>query len=298
MIKLLYPNTPFMKLNLTTLALLALVACQPSKTVETASTDLVDSTSDQSTSVTDEEYEEDTDGVMELSSESSVFVIETTSRAHALVSKSISVFSDSTEEAEELFQTENIEPVVINQQTTARYPLDGELCDLDFRYQIAFLNGHDIDGWVEGLEVILSEEEGDPYEINGTQYKLMNGMDSGIGPDNEDGLTGCNRYVIPYLYNEQKKTASFFTFAEGVDFFPSDAFLEAYNGRWMCFVSSDGGDAYIERLEVGEDGKIVFYVSVSYQEGGGKFTMEAIEESDGKFVITCVSEVQSEQMGE
>src|SRR5689334_19916626 len=112
-----------MKLNLTTLALLAFAACQP-KPVETTSAIATDSTSDQSASVVDEgDIDEDTDELMELSSGPSIFVIETTSRAQALVSKNVSVFNDSTEEAEELFRTENIEPVVINAQTTARYPL-------------------------------------------------------------------------------------------------------------------------------------------------------------------------------
>lgn len=284
-----------MKLNLTTLALLAFAACQP-KPVETTNSVATDSTSDQSASVVDEgDIEEDTDELMELSSGSSIFVIETSSRAQALVGRNISVMRDSTDEADELFQTENFEPVVINAQTAVRYPLDTDLCSQYFRYQVAFLNGHDIDGWVEGLAVILPDEEGQSYEINGNEYKLMSGQDSGIGPDNEDGLTGCNRYVIPYLYNEKTKKASFFTFAEGVDFYPQDLMIERFFDRWLCFVSSEGGNAYIASVSVSDEGQITFNIEISYQDGGASATIEAYEKSEGEFVVTYVGRVETDE---
>ncbi len=107
---------------------------------------------------------------------------------------------------------------------------------------------------------------GTEVEFNGKKYTLNYLSDTGIGPSDENGLTGCSSYAIPYFYNSEEKTIHFIktnTYQlEGAQ----GLFLSPYL-NWLALESSEGGSVYVEGIET-QESTIIMKLGASYQDGG------------------------------
>ena len=210
----------------------------------------------------------------------------------ALLVPYASVMTD-TLETDLLFTNETFTPVSLISTSTLRVPPDGDLCSQYYWHEVKLPSQNY--GFVKGNYVLKdwSNEEYNNYEfqLNGKSYTLYFLTDAGIGPSDENGLTGCNQYIIPYFYDPEEKLIHFVEggFAEGQKYW-IDTFQD-----WLSFVSSEGGSASITGMEV-TDNKITVKIGVSYQDGGASIAMTILFEDD-RFLpsgITVLDEVQPE----
>ena len=272
--------------------LFSLTACQ-TKTVSESKT--VDTVAVDTLAVDTAHYDEQTIGTADpvaSRNTSSPEVIESVftidfARTDAIIGPDNHVYSDTSEEATNLWDTQTMEMVFINKEVSKKDPYLTDFCEQKYWYYVTFLSHKDTTAWVNGVDVLLKPNvsEGKIYTINATKYILYMGTDSG----NPDG-PGCLSYAIPYFYNEEKKTISFL--AVGTDIsIPSSAFVDRYGRDWLTLISSsDTGSASLQHIDI-EEGTIRMYLNVSYQEGGAK-AIVYVNENNGMFTVASVENIE------
>lgn len=278
----------------TTFVVIFLVsACTPQKSTESKA----DSLASQNTIVA-------TDSVTSLQAPpvlvnvpeaSSTFTLRTTDYNAVLISGT-TIYSDTTENSNEILDFEAPEAVKIISQTILYYPLDADLCSQNPMFEVTLsLNEKEITGWVDGNQIILAEETAGQLisEIvyQNKSYQLFIGRDAGIGASDQNGLTGCNEYQIPYLLDRENRTISFIDYGNaGVLNGDENGISPYYN--WVSFISSEGVSVETTSVTVDDDGDYIYFqLSISFQEGGQQATMHVKKEGDSfKAMLVSVND--------
>lgn len=195
-----------------------------------------------------------------------------------------SIYSDTTQAASLISQVKDLTEVSIDSQSSVRQPGE-DLCRQYYFYEVT-LKGTGTKGWVSGTSVLQlanvpSTNSSQVFTISGNEYQLYYLVDSGIGPSDENGLTGCNQYYIPFFFNEQNKTVRFI---KSTTVTSNNYFVSTYLD-WLCFISSDGGRVRVSQIEIEEGNIINFSLSAEYQEGGAEAVMNVIE-TDSVFTFS------------
>ena len=203
-----------------------------------------------------------------------------------------SIYSDSTDESNILMETKTLTPKQTHITSALASPAGADICNQYFWYTVSTGKG---EGWVYGKNVLQAIERA-PYsklEIAGTPYDLYYLFDSGVGPSNKDGLTGCNQFYIPHLWHREKGTLLFIQ--DGNLSLPDKSFTTSYSGYgWLSFISSEGGSARIQSIEYTKsESSFHLFVNVGYQEGGSKFHM-IVAEREGNLVLQAFDEVNED----
>src|SRR6185436_11251766 len=118
----------------------------------------------------------------------------------------------ASQESEVVKELTEFTPALQIQRTSAREPEDYGICSHYFWYEVKLNDG--TKGWVYGASVEIKSEAnnasaGIEIEVNGKKYTLDFLEDTGIGPSDENGLTGCSSYSVPYFYNSEENTMHF-----------------------------------------------------------------------------------------
>jgi len=248
------------------LLLFVLLSCSSKKSSEQAT----DSTAVDSSVVSKE---------MEDQVGSSLFV----NSFDAFVQPGSVVYADSTEESDALFEKKDFEQTSIQSVTTLRYPEGAKYCDQYPWYQVQFPDQST--GWVYGDNILKVPQDRSTllssFTYHEKEYNLYLSVDTGIGPSDSEGLTGCNEYDVLYLYDVKNNAVNFIQYActDGVDF------IDNYKD-WFSFISSEGGSASVSSVSFTDD-DIILNVDIFYQEGGAKATVQ-IRETDSTFVAESV----------
>lgn len=129
---------------------------------------------------------------------------------------------------------------------------------------------------LNGSSITITEEE----------YTLFFLTDAGIGPSDENGLTGCDSFIIPYFYNNYTKTVHFIQSA-GMQ--SNNYFVLTYLG-WLSLSSSEGGESSISSIDVSEN-TLALTLNVSYQDGGDTVQLD-IYYSDGLFSFSSMASIK------
>jgi hypothetical protein len=202
------------------------------------------------------------------------------------------IYSDTTDDSNVLMETKTLTPKQTHITSTWASPAGINICDQYFWYTVATEKG---EGWVYGKNV-LQVGESAPYsklEIAGTPYDLYYLVDSGVGPSNKDGLTGCNQFYIPYLWHREKGTLLFIQ--DNNVSLPDKSLTTSYSGYgWLSLISSEGGSAQIRSIEYNKsESNFHLFLNVGYQDGGSKFHMIVVER-EGNMVLQSFNEINEE----
>jgi len=201
------------------------------------------------------------------------------------------VFADTTEESNVLMELESLTPQITHGSSKTPDPASAPICNQYFWYNVSTEKGN---GWVYGQNVLRGITSA-PYssiDIGDTPYTLFHVMDSGIGASNNEGLTGCNQYYIPYLWNKEKNTISFIKV--GYLPLPDNSFTTSYGFQWLSLISSEGGSAGIQSIDFNKSESIfTAFINVGYQEGGAKFNM-TFQEREGDMVLLSFNEINED----
>ena len=270
--------------NLTSTAcFLLLLACQPKNSADQT----VDSTATDTALVvpeTDDTNLETAEPVIEENMSSTLGMV----GQEVLVLPGVVVYLDSITE-ETMGERAELEKVRVMAMTGLRYPQGDDLCNQYFRYDVLFAGDEDR-GWVSGEDVLLINAN-DAYvgglTFNGKSYQVFYAYDTGIGPSDSNGLTGCNSHSLPYLLDTKSNAIRFIDFADN----NGNGLIEAYRG-WFSLISSEGGSARITALEADET-EIRFNLNISYQEGGETIIVH-IAESEGALTVSSLQTVEEE----
>ena len=162
---------------------------------------------------------------------------------------------------------------------------DGSACDEYGYYWYKVKDARGTEGWAYGkyiYEISKPDEEGTSvfgkeYQLGDEMYLLDYAFDLSYGPDDENGLTGCDMFYMPYLYKDGSAVMPIYYDKEK---FPSDDMgwkSEQFDGGLIYLVlSSEGGsDRITEVNEAIWEGNpaLEFIISHGYQEGGAISTV-------------------------
>ncbi|MBN1185333.1 MAG: SH3 domain-containing protein [Bacteroidales bacterium] len=204
--------------------------------------------------------------------------------------------SEPSSDAEIITQYNTGELVrIIDESNTREVLTEGGMCDTYgfYWYKIKDVKGKE--GWVYGKYIykIRTPENKENvyssiYNLGDEQYTFDYGYDLSYGPDDENGLTGCDMFYMPYLYKEGSKVMPIYYDKEK---FPSDDLgwkSEQYDGGLIYLVlSSEGGSDHI--VEVNESiwnssPALELIISHGYQDGAAKSSV-LISNITGKFEV-------------
>lgn len=199
------------------------------------------------------------------------------------------LYSKASFESEAVKTITAFTPATELSETEKSEPEDGENCNRYLWYEVQLSDS--TTGWVYGssIEVRSTDDNGlsgRDVEINGKTYTLDYLADAGIGASDEDGLTGCQEYTIPYFYNAEEKTMHFIQASPWQFDSDKQLFITTYL-NWFAFESSEGGGVTFLSLKV-EETTITIRLSASYQEGGANGELN-IDFTEGKFRYSSAS---------
>jgi hypothetical protein len=202
------------------------------------------------------------------------------------------IFKDSTYESEEVLRIELLTPVRIISTSSTMQPQGGNICEQYFWYQI--MMDDETEGWIYGSGLLkeLNNESlsGERVSLNGTAYRLYYLKDSGVGASNSDGLTGCDEYIIPYFFNENKNTFHFIKIPDST-IRENTLFITNYL-NWLGFLSNEGGGIIIQSIEDDEKfNRIALKANVFYQDGGAYAKIYISEDGNGNIELISFEEV-------
>jgi hypothetical protein len=200
------------------------------------------------------------------------------------------IFKDSTFDSQEVLRIDQLTPVTVMASSSNLQPDGASICEQYFWYLVTMQDK--TEGWIHGsglLEDLTREPlTGEDFTLNGTTYTLYYFKDSGVGPSNSDGLTGCDEYVIPYFVNANQNTYHFIKVPDStIDL--NNLFISNYL-NWVSFISNEGGGLQLQSIQYDEDTKsTLLKLSISYQDGGTAARMYILE-SGGNFELISFRE--------
>lgn len=188
-------------------------------------------------------------------------------------------------ESEVIGEATTLTPLFIK-STTSQRSEDADICSRYFWYQVE-LPDQQL-AWVYGADIKLpfSDEGSGASSLHRTSFSLMGKeysayllTDAGIGPSDENGLTGCMKYLTLYFYNEPSNTIYLIKAFDSQLTHNPDLLLNCYP-NYLGFTTSEGGQATPVSIRA-EDSILHLGVNVAYQMGGGQATLNITYHENG-----------------
>lgn len=194
-------------------------------------------------------------------------------------------YQEANHESEVIQEVLTLTPLFIV-STTAERSQDADICSRYFWYQVK-LPDQQL-AWVYGADVKLPYGENanglptvhrSSFQFNNNDYSAYLVTDAGIGPSDENGLTGCSGYLTLYFYNDSTKTIHFIKAFDSQLINNPDLLTSCYP-NYLGFTTSEAGRATPVSIHV-KDSIIQLIVKISYQMGGGQATLNIIYKENG-----------------
>jgi len=193
------------------------------------------------------------------------------------------IFAEPNEESEVVMETETFMPLTIKSKADASKDLD--VCEQFPWFQVEIPD--QVTGWVKGGDVKIPYMDEafktSQFDFNEKTYAIRFLVDAGIGPSNEEGLTGCITTVTPYFYDKAENGWHFIkAFDSQLTDYPAGSMLMNCYPNYLGFTYSEGGSSEPGTLDIeSESQTILWKVNISYQDGGGTAILRILLKDEG-----------------